>query len=136
MKAGMSLMAMAPAILAETGRKVSLDTSPYVEPHNSSPSSLPWYLSPPCSSSSSAPNPTTCRRHGQNLQTWIKATFPISSVERDGEAYVNAEFSAVSTAVFLEPGDELSSGHLLQSRDLKIQTGNKRRSNSETTTKK
>lgn len=35
-----------------------------------------------------------------------------------GVAYVHAEFAAVLSSVFFEPGDELRPGHLLQSLDL------------------
>lgn len=36
-----------------------------------------------------------------------------------GIAYVHAEFAAVLSSVFMEPGDQLVPGHLLQSLDLK-----------------
>lgn len=36
-------------------------------------------------------------------------------------AYVHAEFAAVLSPVFFEPGDELKPGHLLQSLDLNTQ---------------
>lgn len=39
----------------------------------------------------------------------------------EGVAYVHAEFAAVLSSVFFEPGDELRPGHLLQSLDLNVQ---------------
>lgn len=38
---------------------------------------------------------------------------------RDDVAYVHAEFAAGFVPMFLEPGEELVSAHLLQSSDLK-----------------
>lgn len=34
-------------------------------------------------------------------------------------AYMHAEFAALLSSVFMEPGDQLVPGHLLQSLDLK-----------------